>query len=387
MKNIEITPPDNTFDETLFWLKLHRCPGVGYQAWREIYSIYHHHSHHEGLTQFLETRHAEVGISSNSWSHFQSEKLHQDCLDELDQVKQSGSLLLHAYHPAYPDSLKQSIWRVPTLSFYQAATHSPDELMRLLLAENLKLKLGMVGSRNTSHNATDKIKDLCSHLQGQEIQILSGNAQGIDRMAHLEAMNCGLSTLAILGTGIQLGINKLRSRDHQLILASQFPPKYPASKRTFPIRNQIIAGMCHSLMVVECRVRSGSLITYQQAFEDGKTIWAHSGSWKEPQSSGPISIINQGAIAIRNGEQLLQELPLHHPGFRLNLSTPQQGPAAQIEDPQQAQILELLERGGMSVFDITNALDLEHTEILHSLHRLELFKLISFKISGKWEKT
>ena len=55
----------------------------------------------------------------------------------------------------------------------------------------------------------------------------------------------------------------------QLVI-SEYPPNTKPQKWHFPMRNRIIAGICHGTLVVEAKKRSGSLITANYAVHEGR---------------------------------------------------------------------------------------------------------------------
>ena len=51
------------------------------------------------------------------------------------------------------------------------------------------------------------------------------------------------------------------------IAISEYPYYIKGRKYTFPARNRIIAGICESLFVIEAKLKSGTLITAEFAYE------------------------------------------------------------------------------------------------------------------------
>ena len=51
------------------------------------------------------------------------------------------------------------------------------------------------------------------------------------------------------------------------ITISEYPYYIKARKYTFPARNRIIAGICEALFIIEAKVKSGTLITSEFAYE------------------------------------------------------------------------------------------------------------------------
>ena len=69
-------------------------------------------------------------------------------------------------------------------------------------------------------------------------------------------------------------------------IISEQPPGTPPLAHYFPMRNRIISGLADSILVIEARKRSGSLITADMALEQGKDIYALPGPVNSHLSEG-----------------------------------------------------------------------------------------------------
>ena len=72
----------------------------------------------------------------------------------------------------------------------------------------------------------------------------------------------------------------------------------------FPNRNRIISGLSDKIIVVEAKKRSGSLITANFALEQGKDVYAVSGSIISRNSVGTNNLIKEGAYLFSNIEDI-----------------------------------------------------------------------------------
>ncbi len=178
--------------------------------------------------------------------------------------------------------------------------------------------LGVVGTRKFSIYGKQACEKLIEGLRGYDIVIVSGLAIGIDAIAHRAALNAGLKTVAVPGSGIDRTVLHPRSNHHLAddiiksggALLSEFEPEMPAGIHTFPIRNRIIAGLSRAILVIEAPERSGTSITARLALEYNRDVFAVPGPIFSLNSTGSNKLIRQGAVPITSSSELLEALGL-----------------------------------------------------------------------------
>lgn len=176
--------------------------------------------------------------------------------------------------------------------------------------------LSVVGSRKFTTYGRHVIDHLIGGLRGQPIGIVSGLAKGIDGLAHQAALQAGLYTLAIPGSGLDPAVlypTQHRRLAQQILdnhggLLSELEPTTRAAKWTFPQRNRLMAGVAHATLVIEAADRSGSLITARLATDYNRDLLAVPGSIFAPQSTGTNRYIAMGATPITHSDDILQQL-------------------------------------------------------------------------------
>jgi len=173
--------------------------------------------------------------------------------------------------------------------------------------------LAVVGSRNASPQGSANAEAFARELSDGGFTIVSGLALGIDAAAHRGGLAGASSSLAVVGTGLDI-VYPARNRDlaHQLAaqgaLLSEFPLGTPALSGNFPRRNRLISGLARGCLIVEAALRSGSLITARYALEQGREVFAIPGSIHSPLSKGCHQLIKQGAKLAESGNDILEEL-------------------------------------------------------------------------------
>ncbi|MBA4142282.1 MAG: DNA-protecting protein DprA [Nitrosospira sp.] len=173
--------------------------------------------------------------------------------------------------------------------------------------------LAIVGSRNATPQGLANAEAFAEAASNAGLCIASGMALGIDAAAHRGGLRGNASTIAIVGTGLDLVYPASnRKLAHELAekgaLVSEFPLGTPTIGSNFPRRNRIISGVSLGCLVVEAALRSGSLITAKQALEQGREVFAVPGSIHSPLSKGCHSLIKQGAKLVESAEDILDEL-------------------------------------------------------------------------------
>jgi len=173
--------------------------------------------------------------------------------------------------------------------------------------------MAIIGSRNASPQGMKNAEEFACALSNDGFCIVSGMALGIDGAAHRGALRGGASTIAVVGTGLDI-VYPARHRDlahdiaQQGTLVSEFPLGTPSRAQNFPRRNRIISGLARDCLVVEANVQSGSLITARLATEQGREVFALPGSIHSPLSKGCHLLIKQGAKLVDSIQDILEEL-------------------------------------------------------------------------------
>lgn len=193
----------------------------------------------------------------------------------------------------------------------------PDPPLVLYMKGNLHLLqevrlISVIGTRQPSDLAFDKVKHILTPIIRKQWVIVSGFALGIDSFAHRFTLQSGGNTIAILGSGF----DAIYPKQHQFLfeqmekkglLISEYPPHIRPQKYHFPERNRIISGISLATLVIEAKERSGTMITVDQALEQGKDVYAVPGNPFELEASGCNKLIQEGAKLVVCGQDILTE--------------------------------------------------------------------------------
>lgn len=173
--------------------------------------------------------------------------------------------------------------------------------------------VGIVGSRKCSREGIRLAAFFGRGLSCAGVTVISGMAEGIDRAAHLAGLEGVGSSIAVLGTGIDLVYPPCNAdlaglMEKKGLILTEFPPNTSASSRHFPVRNRLISGLSRGVLVVEAAARSGSLITARLALEQGRDVFAVPGAGTSSSSEGCRDLIRRGAKPVFAADDVLQEL-------------------------------------------------------------------------------
>ena len=173
--------------------------------------------------------------------------------------------------------------------------------------------LAVVGSRNATAQGVRDAEQFAKSFSAAGLTIVSGLALGIDAAAHRGGLAAEGSTIAVLGTGVDViyprqNAELAGSIARAGLLLSEFPLGTHGAAQNFPRRNRLISGLSQGCLVVEAALASGSLITARAAAEQGREVFALPGSIHSPLSKGNHALIKQGAKLVESAEDVLAEL-------------------------------------------------------------------------------
>lgn len=256
---------------------------------------------------------------------------------------------------------------------------------------NREKVIAIVGSRNETRYGQDFCRTFVRDLAAQwpEIQIVSGLAYGIDIHAHRAALQNGLSTVAVLGHGLdriypamhrQTAIDLLQSG----ALLTEFSSGTNPDRHNFVKRNRIVAGMSDAVVVVESAEKGGSLTTADIANSYFREVFAVPGRIQDRMSSGCNRLISD------NKALLLQGVPdlMSHMGWaegEKKERPSQRDLFVELTESEEKVYQLLLHDGAMQVNALAIALNMAVTELFMTLLELEMKNVVASLPGGMFK--
>ena len=254
----------------------------------------------------------------------------------------------------------------------------PDLLERNMVA--------IVGARSATVYGRKVAYDLASQLVAAGLVVVSGLARGIDARAHEGALAAGGITLAVQACGPDRiyppehrGL-EARIRESGFVL-TEMPPGTPPRAPYFPLRNRLISGLSSAVVVVEARLRSGSLVTARHALLQGREVLAVPGPSGAPTSEGTNQLLRDGARPCLDASDVLDAL-----GWSSEAPSSQgaMGRPTLPEDAGSRAILEALRDAPASRDELAQRLLLGPGEIASGLLELELAGWVAEDRDGRF---
>ena len=201
----------------------------------------------------------------------------------------------------FPENLRY-IENPPYSIYYKGKL--PDEKFR---------SVAIVGARQCSEYGRLMSEKIAEALAVHQVEVISGMARGVDAYAHIGAIKGKGKTFAVLGCGADICYPSENRKLYEEILEnggliSEYPPGTAPRPQLFPLRNRLISAFSDTVILVEAKERSGSLITADYALEQGKDIFACPGRATDALSTGCNALIRQGAGIITSVNSLLEDM-------------------------------------------------------------------------------
>jgi DNA processing protein len=294
---------------------------------------------------------------------------------ELDRIREFRATVITQESPSYPSALRE--------------IHAPPIVLYVWgeLKERDHHAIGIIGARRTTHYGVESAKKLAYQLAYAGLTVISGLARGIDTAAHQGALAAKGRTIAVIGSGLArlyppenaALAEKIRAGNGAIV--SEFSMEIEPDRQTFPIRNRIISGWSHGILVVEAGLNSGALITASQALEQGRSVYAVPGHINAPSAMGSNRLIQQGAKLVMDASDILDDLQILLPEAK-----PSAEAAARPLPPlseEERRIYDAIEATETSIDDITEKTRLPSATVSSTLLQLELKRLVK-QLPGKY---
>ncbi|MDD6212525.1 MAG: DNA-processing protein DprA [Clostridiales bacterium] len=242
-----------------------------------------------------------TGKKLEEWVFFHRKEKQEELRRELDQLPAQGIRFLSRNDDDYPEAFR-SLYDAPIGLFLRGKLPAPEEE-----------RVAMVGARKCSEYGKNCALYFGRELARENIWVVSGMALGIDAWGQWGALREGGKSLAILGSGIDVCYPSSHQRLYRTLweqggILSEYGPGVQGLPFHFPKRNRLISAISRLVLVIEARPRSGSLITVDQALEQGKDVLAVPGRIDEELSMGCNHLIRQGAGILGNMDDIRSAL-------------------------------------------------------------------------------
>ncbi|WP_419778939.1 DNA-processing protein DprA [Maridesulfovibrio sp.] len=290
---------DSLREEYFACLALRYTPGLGPKSWSNI--LRHYNSAYTGLKDAANW-YSQAFASEKSSAAALKEEWRVKAEKEYREASRLGFGVLPWTHPLFPNLLKE-LPDPPTCLYYFG---DPQLLANPAVA--------IVGSRNSGRLGIEYGERLSANLSRSGITVVSGFAKGVDSCAHEAALRGVGSTIAVLGTGLDVDSYPADSgwlRNSIIesgLIVSEFPPGTKPFARNFPFRNRLISGLGLGVVVVEADVASGSLVTARLAGEQGREVMAMPGPSGDSSFAGCLKLIKEGAALVETADDVLMNI-------------------------------------------------------------------------------
>jgi len=238
--------------EIQYALALQFTKGVGNVIAKKLISVY-------GSATNLYTAHKknelEEGVNPKLFKNLFTLASLNKAQKEIEIIKSKGLTVVCYKDETYPKHLSNCV-DAPIVLF-QDGGRNINSYNRII---------SVVGTRNISSYGRGFCKELFSALKAYNPLIVSGYAYGVDICAHLEALDNGLDTLAVMAHGFGTVYPKEHKQYYNRVkesggFLSEFMFDDPPYRENFLKRNRIVAGMSQATIIIESAAKGGSLVT------------------------------------------------------------------------------------------------------------------------------
>lgn len=267
-----------------------------YDAWGSMADIVKQHAHPERLAPNMPER------LLAAFAHTDEHLKRAD--EEMRFAQDNNISIITLADEAYPQRLK-ACFDAPLALFFKGNANL-----------NAKHCISIVGTRKATPYAADCIAQLTARLKQlcPDILIVSGLAYGVDIMAHRQAIDHALPTVAVLAHGLDTLYPARHRKEAMLMmqnggLLTEYFSQSKIDKRNFLQRNRIVAGLSAATLLVESAEHGGGLVTCRLAQSYQHDVFAIPGSINSPYSVGCNRLIRDNVAGlVTSAEDILKAM-------------------------------------------------------------------------------
>lgn len=267
-----------------------------YDAWGSMADIVKQHAHPERLAHNMPER------LLAAFAHTDEHLKRAD--EEMRFAQDNNISIITLADEVYPQRLK-ACFDAPLALFFKGNANL-----------NAKHCISIVGTRKATPYAADCIAQLTARLKQlcPDILIVSGLAYGVDIMAHRQAIDHALPTVAVLAHGLDTLYPARHRKEAMLMmqnggLLTEYFSQSKIDKRNFLQRNRIVAGLSAATLLVESAEHGGGLVTCRLAQSYQHDVFAIPGSINSPYSVGCNRLIRDNVAGlVTSAEDILKAM-------------------------------------------------------------------------------
>lgn len=240
--------------------------------------------------------------------------------------------------------------------------------------------ISIVGTRNATNYGRDLCKQLLADLKIHQPLVVSGLAHGIDSIAHKECLKNNISTIGVLGHGLdRIYPAQNRSLAERMLscggLLTEFTSEIIPGRENFPRRNRIIAGMADATIIVEASTKGGALITAEIANSYNRDVFAFPGKITDEYSAGCNYLIKTHRASLISKASDLEYL-LGWTNTLIQNAKPQLSLMLNLSSDEKQLVDVLQEKGSMAIDELALRCQLPQSKLAVTILGLEMQGLV-----------
>jgi DNA processing protein len=165
-----------------------------------------------------------------------------------------------------------------------------------------QIGIGFCGSRKASEKGLETAADCADLAARDSIVVVSGNAAGVDLVAHSSALKAGGTTILVLPEGIDHFRIRKEFRSlwdwSRVLVLSQFEPTAPWQAYRAMERNAVIIALSRAMIVIEAGATGGTLNAGLTTLANGKPLFVAIYEKMAVNAPGNALLIERGGVPL-----------------------------------------------------------------------------------------